>query len=733
MSVDYNVYRKEILNFLNTVSIKFSPFDEYGKEFALTKGIIVNYDYENPYYLNLCGLYSDADDPILINAVETGEQVTLTRDIAKLFPKTASIYRIPNEEYVTLCLKYPKQQGLIKSIIYPAKDIDTVLAARDLTVLSYDESLLEENERESLITAMTEFLDLVYNRWYIKDYRYEKLFPIAFMGIIYGILPSVLLAQRIRNLRTDQVHSLHIWEYLSSKGLKDYQSILNQKQSLFLYRNIDYLLRNKGKKSNIEILGKNLLKDLHISLVGKTILQQTDDRYDECITIPEFLSDSVVQSGTIEQIDEDSKQSMSDILFRINQEGYYPGLSVEDTEHMELKFGSTELNSLPTRLLEFEKSILNTTYIPVLTRFLIDTLIYQYSCGSITYRHKFIDVNTNLPMDLDVGDMLVLLYYTHFKESGITPTIVPERYTTHIPYYTIRPTNIPETFIFNNFEYKLDSIVDVNQIVSDIFFDPGPFTSLQSFLSRAANQFSTMMKHIRHNRQNGSTVFQRAIEYLYSYLTVHRTIDVPFSKHTTYAAWIAETPGISNLINAYDDLPNSKEYYKILCDNIWAQLFPVDSFEMFEEFTGANKDSTAIYAGLKKLFIQLCSYRLFFLETDRKSTTFLISPYSAMWTYSGKDSSGSSVSIGSDLKSYVRDYNTIKLTDSVMLVNDTATDHDTTTESGDICFTLEDHKDTSLLRLNTNTTTMSCVDTSFHVSTKLQVGNNLKPLTLIGD
>ena len=87
---------------------------------------------------------------------------------------------------------------------------------------------------------MNNFLDHIYNRWYIKDYDYEDTYPLAFMGIIYALLPQVLLTQRLLNLRTDNVHSLHIWEYLASKGLGEYESILSNKQSRFLYKNINY-------------------------------------------------------------------------------------------------------------------------------------------------------------------------------------------------------------------------------------------------------------------------------------------------------------------------------------------------------------------------------------------------------------------------------------------------------------------------------------------------------------
>ena len=185
------------------------------------------------------------------------------------------------------------------------------------------------------------------------------------MGIIYALLPQVLLTQRLLNLRTDNVHSLHIWEYLASKGLGEYESILSNKQARFLYKNINYIYRNKGKKSNIEILSENLLRDLHVTLVGKTIAQESSNALLSCTTVPEFLNDDIIINGTNEQIDESTKETMENILSRMYDEGYYPDfnkkidLTTTNSDYMEDKFSRANTNVLDTRLLEFKKAILN--------------------------------------------------------------------------------------------------------------------------------------------------------------------------------------------------------------------------------------------------------------------------------------------------------------------------------------------------------------------------------------
>lgn len=715
--INYDIYRKQIVDFLQTVSIKCSMFAPMYKRRAEEKGFVVENDYENPYYLNLCGIYHDINTPVLVTTVEddrevlfaTKEQSIIDPITKEKYPtlenyiKSFNIYKIPNEEYKTLCLRNPTEIGLIKSILYPCKDLETAINARDLTVLACDDSLLEENERHSLLEAMNNFLDHVYNRWYIKDYDYEETYPLAFMGIIYALLPQVLLTQRLLNLKTDQVHSLHIWEYLASKGLGEYESILSNKQARFLYKNINYIYRNKGKKSNIEILAENLLKDLHVTLVGKSIAQETSNALSTCTVVPEFLNDDIVINGTNEQIDESTKEYMEDILGRMHSEGYYPDftknidLYTTNSDYMEDKFSRTSSNILDTRLLEFKKAILNTRYLSLFTEFLMDTLLYHLSENKLNYEIKFTDTNTNIAINLNIRDALVLLHYAHFKElSGndtithydgtrevtivdpntleekkivvgnveIEPSqreITPFKYSIRIPYKNRKPDNLPTTFYRYGTTWNIDSIIDTNKILYDITFDNGPFTSVESFLDLIATQFSAMVTHIRDVRQSAHSRYQFAMVYYYWYLVEHKTIEVNLTNHKTYAEWIVHTPGVYELLSAYNDLPDSDEFYKKLCTQLWNTIFPITDDTRFDEFTGVDRDNTPVYTGLKKLFTQLCSYRLFFLETSRDSNTFITAPYQACETIDSYEESIDSIDTNVDYSSELSEYFTTSL------------------------------------------------------------------------
>ncbi len=665
MSIEYEIYRKEIIDFLRTVSIKFDLFAEImARRVEVETGVAIISPEQNPYYQNLCGMYSVLDTPIYVTTVETNEQVLFDKNLFVNYPKTAELYKIPSIEYEILCQKYPDQVGLIKSIIYPAKDLDTVISAENFSLLAYDSSLLHTNERESLLGALRDVLDYIHYRWYIADYSYEEMYPITFMGMVWALLPQVLLAQRVRNLKTSQVHPMHIWEYLISRGLKDYRDILNDKQALFLYRNMEYLLQNKGKKSNLEILASNLLKDLQVSLVGKTILQQTTTHVEECRHIPEFLSEDVVRFGLNEQYEETEAESMQKILYRIQAEGYYPNLSPEIIESTEEKFGETELNIVPTRLLELKKHVIYKPYEQLLVRFLFDSFIYVLSKNRLGYRLRFTDPNVNLVVDISLEEAVALFQYAHHKDLGLEIEDIPIFYFTHTPYRETKPDlkDLPQYYTFEGNTYMMSSIVDVKGAVQDIYFDSKTYFSTEEFQEVLSRQFAALIKHVESLRTSGNLLYHRAFNHLYKNFIVQERIDLDLVDSPNYSTWIESNEQIKNLVSAYNDLPDSRLYWSLLCDQLVDKLIPTDN-EFFRKYTSFNQDKTALYNGLKKLFIQLCSYRLTFLETDRDKITFITSPHMCCGDIDSENTDSSFLALpGVDISAYSYDEDKIDLT-----------------------------------------------------------------------
>lgn len=301
--VQLELYIREPINFLRTLTLKNSHLAD------LVWKNDVQPDYQDslptelsPYYRHARGeyiladestevngvpipntrIYRRLDEMIYIQSLDTQQQVPFTKETLATHPKTASMYRIPNSYYTKLCESYPQYSDLIKSIVYPIQKevwcprhqkMETIEEADNFTIFGYDEDMFQENERTSIYTAMKTTLEMIRTRWTVKEFCYEDMFPIVHQAMVWHILYLTIFTQRILNIRTSKVHEFHIWNYLNSKGIGDYRDVLSLNQALFLYRNINYLLKNKGTQKNFSILIGALLRPMNVSLYSKSVIQ----------------------------------------------------------------------------------------------------------------------------------------------------------------------------------------------------------------------------------------------------------------------------------------------------------------------------------------------------------------------------------------------------------------------------------------------------------------------------
>lgn len=301
--VQLELYIREPINFLRTVTLKNKHFANLiGKNDVMPEYQEILPDELNPYYRHARGeyiladdttevngvpvsnrkLYSRFDEMIYIQSLDDQTQVPFTKEMLTKHPKTASLYRIPGAYYTKLCSAYPQYSDLIKAIVYPIKEsiwcprhqkYERIEDADNFSIFGYDEEMFQVNERTSIYTALESMLEMVRERWDVAEFNYEDMYPIVHQGILWNLMYLCILGQRILNIRTSRVHEFHLWNYLGSKGIGDYRDVLSLNQALFLYRNINYLLKNKGTQRNFSILIGTLLKPMNLALYSKSIIQ----------------------------------------------------------------------------------------------------------------------------------------------------------------------------------------------------------------------------------------------------------------------------------------------------------------------------------------------------------------------------------------------------------------------------------------------------------------------------
>lgn len=631
MALQFGVYNSEVFNFLKTVTIKFEPFTSIIKNNLLIYHNIDVPEDSNPYYDNLLGLFKPSDEPMYIFSVDTNEVVLLDKTLKINHPKTASVCKVTNTEYDTLCKKYPDQIDLVKAIVYPVADIRILRESPPLALVGYDASLLQPTEQASIIAAIHNYLDYMYRRWWVKEYVYEEYYAIGFYATVWQYLPLIIMTQRIKNIKTSSVHPMHIWEYLISHGLGDYRDILTTKQSHWLYRNIEYLIHNRGKSHNLRVLADNLLNSLQVSLVGKTIRQQEIDGEVACIRTPEIISEKIVSYRERDDLDALSFETIQQINQRMFLKNIEVNNDVEYTDKLLLELGNAEENRLQTKLLELKKETIDTRYESLLIQFIYDNLIYRIIKKNVAYRVKLTDEVSGFKLDLSINDAILLYYWACFKSINEEPIIIPNKATVRIPYKLRCPSRdeLPSKMWFNGVSHPMSTCINMDFLLESIPWDIGPFTDSTSFMFMLGKHFDVMMTHLRESRSSADWLYTSAMLEIYHKCMDCGTYDISLTPHTTFEGWFNSDDQLKLLRDQYESL-STTAFYNNLSTMLISTMLPVDN-DYFKPYLGAPDDMNALFDGLKSLFIQLCSYNVTFLDTDRIKQLYLfLTPYAQM-------------------------------------------------------------------------------------------------------
>jgi len=619
----FDLYRQEVYDFLSSLTIKF---DELGviRNNELQYSYPVNRDDRSTwaYYLNLSGQYHVSNEMMTVISIDTDETINFTVDNLDNHPKTRQLYRIGNKAYKELQNRYPEQIDLIRSIVYPV-DINTLINANDFTLLSYDDSYLDPNERDDIVKFVKQYLLYSSERWYIDSFNYEELYPIAFWAILWYNLPLAVFSRRIENLHTVNVHKFHIWEYLQSKGLKDYRDILTREQSLFLYRNINYINKNRGKEKTLLLLAENLLKPLRVALQSKKIYHNTADSQETCLWTPEILSDNIVDY-TQPTIVSDQYETISSINSRMVTAGIEVDNSAEYVEQVTTKLSVTNKNILPTKLVEIAKYIIDNKYANLLNHFIFETFVYR-----VANNKSYFDVTISIEVSgttlvISAKDAFALLYYSIYKTKGESPIDLPNKMSYYTAYKDFtKPTVLPKTFVHAGYEHSIRNYIDVDGIMDSIRYT-NSVLDYDETTDLVIDQFIAMVGHVKRTRTSASTMVNKAMETLYRHIADIHHDAIELSTYSTYIDWLAHNPNIQSLVDEAETSIDIPAYYDIISTAIMDALFPFtdEEFKKYISSTDVILDKT--YDSFKELFIQLCSYNITFLDTNRDSAMFVM-------------------------------------------------------------------------------------------------------------
>jgi hypothetical protein len=619
-SSDLITYRDEIFAFLDSLTIKFSPLIAYDNALVESRGYPV--DVVDPTtwktYLNLVGDYHPTDTLMTILSMDTQETIDFTKASLAVHPLTAESYRPGQPAYQALCEKYPDQTALIRNIVHPVASIEAAIAAEDFEILAYGEGYLELDELQSVLDALKKFLDFTARRWYMSWLDYEPYYTPAFWASLWPQLYACISVTRITNIHTASVHSFHVWEYLKSHGLGDYRDVLTRRQTMFLYRNIRYLLQNRGRGDTLVLLANELLIDPNIAIVGKTIRQQTVTAADQCRWVPEFISVPVetqfsTAAGT------QAPETVEDIQFQLEDIGVAPRASAEEIDRITRQLGGTTTNVLPTKLLELQMVTGDRKYAEIASNFIMDTLVKMVASDQYLYTFTYVDETTKQSIDLSTKDLLALLYLANYRSHGVVAVDLPVHYTPiHGAFRTeLTVDDLPATVAYDGVAWPVSAFVDRETFIRDARPPLATVISPERFGEACGLMFTAYVRMIATVRFSADTVADYVLRKLMNASLDRATLDLQLSEHATYADWLADPAhhDIATFVALTDARDDARERYEKLSSALIQMIAPRDN-EYFRPYLNYDSDST-LYTRLKELFVQLCSYNILFLDTEQ--------------------------------------------------------------------------------------------------------------------
>lgn len=334
------IYRGKIFSLAKTIVFKCHYSAIATNRWLEELGYVVDWDSPKTwkYYLNLSGEYHQFDHDYLADvggyipvqiAGNNGPITTaFTKELvtgANADTGTAAEYAYGSKSYKLLVAKYKLLEPVIMGILYSV-DLNIAVNAPDWTVLhiggyyasmfqgSTDlyvyhtrvndlvESLIEEQE-VNLIPEIQKYITNVMTRWITPEYTaVDNLYLATCIGNLASALPTKIANIRVANCKTNMAHTFHIGQYLESHGyLGKHVPYIGLNESLWLYRNIDWLYYNFGKVSTFNAVVDNILTPSNVPLSGYRLVHDNSDMdKDNLYATPKMVMDVInfKQSGT---------------------------------------------------------------------------------------------------------------------------------------------------------------------------------------------------------------------------------------------------------------------------------------------------------------------------------------------------------------------------------------------------------------------------------------------------
>lgn len=406
-------YNNDTLSFANSLVIKSMDI-----ALAINKGLIkqggINFISNNKkewkYFLNLAGEKHYTNQDVQITVIEIGQKRSLTKELLEDYRYTRNELLLNGTFYEELINEYPEDKMFIHGCMYPV-DKDKAIAAKDGTILTYNQRYIEEQEYE-LIKELQQYIYNFLARWNVVEYSIvDELYIPSIYAVLYANIPNKIMNIRNDKILTNQAHSFHLEHFFRSKlNIWNEVAILKKQTIYWLYKNTDYLIRNLGKEQTLQLILEKILNPNIIGL-GEYILRlpNIELNNDKTVHDPTFKRPEMVASAEgLNNFYTTDGESVIDLDTLVNREiqanenNLENSLTSTNTERNEFiindvkrKVSRSFYDKQKTKLLEITTYQLFKRNGVDIFKLIFDYLIYTYKNGTLTYLEEFLEPNTN--------------------------------------------------------------------------------------------------------------------------------------------------------------------------------------------------------------------------------------------------------------------------------------------------------------------------------------------------
>ena len=430
----YRIYYTDCVKLAMTVVVKLNTTIDMINQLIKLKYGEESVDTNDPsswkWYLNVSGEYHFTDKMMFVRSLDTQEEIPFTKWMLDEHPATREAYQYGTRYCRLLLERYPDQETLILGILYPA-NMNTALDAEDGDIISYPKYLIESQE-ETLIDDLNSHNKNHLARWRVEAFGYtHSLYLIAESAVLYSTLLPKILNLRVARCKTHEAHSFHIRMYLASHGrLDQYLPYMTLKQSLFLYRNINYIEKHAGRLDTFYWLIERLLTERNIPISEFSIRHLDSFRED-------YRTNYLLRKKPINtqyNVPEKDFFTLDEVLNKEKVTAPY-NETYSDIYRDSIDIDITNSPSSVVQTKDLESSMVDRTdsrpY--TLSEVLIDHWAYLSQYGG--YRSVFVihkDVLTGELISLSTRDAFIYFMYVLAKRAGITLEVIPSWYANKI-------------------------------------------------------------------------------------------------------------------------------------------------------------------------------------------------------------------------------------------------------------------------------------------------------------